>query len=130
MKKLWSGRFKENTEKTVEKFTESLSFDVRLWKYDIEGSIAHVKMLGKQKIIPQKDVKLIIKGLEEITEEIENGGFEFLESLEDVHMNIEHALIEKIGPVGGKQHTARSRNDQVALDSRLFLRAETKEILV
>ena len=129
MKKLWSGRFKENTEKTVEKFTESLSFDVRLWKYDIEGSIAHVKMLGKQRIIPQEDVKAIIKGLEEIKTEIENGEFEFLESLEDVHMNIEHALIEKIGPVGGKLHTARSRNDQVALDSRLFLRAETKEIL-
>ncbi len=129
MKKLWSGRFKENTEKTVEKFTESLSFDVRLWEYDIEGSIAHVKMLGKQKIIPRKDVKAIIKGLEEIRMEIESGEFDFLESLEDVHMNIEHALIEKIGPVGGKLHTARSRNDQVALDSRLFLRAETNEIL-
>ena len=129
MKKLWSGRFREQTEKTVEKFTSSLSFDVRLWRYDIEGSIAHVKMLGKQKIIPQKDVKLILKGLEEIMMEIENDQFDFQEGLEDVHMNIEHALIEKIGPVGGKLHTARSRNDQVALDSRLFLRFEIKEIL-
>lgn len=129
MKKLWSGRFREKTEKTVEKFTSSLSFDVRLWRYDIEGSIAHVKMLGKQKIIPQNDVKLILKGLEEIMMEIENDQFDFQEGLEDVHMNIEHALIEKIGPVGGKLHTARSRNDQVALDSRLFLRFEIKEIL-
>ena len=129
MKKLWSGRFREKTEKTVEKFTSSLSFDVRLWRYDIEGSIAHVKMLGKQKIIPQKDVKLILKGLEEIMMEIENDQFDFQEGLEDVHMNIEHALIEKIGPAGGKLHTARSRNDQVALDSRLFLRFEIKEIL-
>jgi argininosuccinate lyase len=129
MKKLWSGRFREKTEKIVEKFTSSLSFDVRLWRYDIEGSIAHVKMLGKQKIIPQKDVKLILKGLEEIMMEIENDQFDFQESLEDVHMNIEHALIEKIGPVGGKLHTARSRNDQVALDSRLFLRFEIREIL-
>ncbi len=129
MKKLWSGRFREKTEKTVEKFTSSLSFDVRLWRYDIEGSIAHVKMLGKQKIIPQNDVKLILKGLEEIMMEIENDQFDFQEGLEDVHMNIEHALIEKIGPVGGKLHTARSRNDQVALDSRLYLRFEIKEIL-
>jgi argininosuccinate lyase len=129
MKKLWAGRFKEKTEKTVERFTSSLSFDVRLWKYDIEGSIAHVKMLGKQKIIPGKDVALILKGLEEIKSEIANDTFKFLEVLEDVHMNIEHALIKKIGPVGGKLHTARSRNDQVALDIRLFLRFEIKEIL-
>ena len=88
MKKLWSGRFREKTEKTVEKFTSSLSFDVRLWRYDIEGSIAHVKMLGKQKIIPQNDVKLILKGLEEIMMEIENDQFDFQEGLEDVHMNI------------------------------------------
>ncbi|RJQ16415.1 MAG: argininosuccinate lyase [Nitrospiraceae bacterium] len=129
MKKLWSGRFKEKTEKAVEKFTSSLSFDVRLWKYDIEGSIAHVKMLGRQKIIPLKDAALVLRGLEEIKEEIQNGRFRFHDSLEDVHMNIEHALIKKVGPAGGKLHTARSRNDQVALDLRLFLRDEIREIL-
>ncbi|MBI5098700.1 MAG: argininosuccinate lyase [Nitrospirae bacterium] len=129
MEKLWAGRFKEKTEKVVEKFTSSLSFDVRLWKYDIEGSVAHVKMLGKQKIIPKKDVELILLGLEKIREEIQAGRFTFLDNLEDVHMNIEHALINKIGSVGGKLHTARSRNDQVALDLRLFLRDEVTDIL-
>ncbi len=129
MKKLWSGGFTEKTEKVVEDFTSSISFDVRLWKYDIEGSIAHVSMLAKQKIISSKDAKLITKGLSEIRQEIESGKFRFRDDLEDVHMNIEHALIKKIGPVGGKLHTARSRNDQVALDVRLFLRYEIKEII-
>ena len=129
MKKLWAGRFKERTEKVVEDFTSSISFDVRLWKYDIEGSLAHVSMLAKQKIISAKDAKLITKGLMEIRQEIESGKFRFRDDLEDVHMNIEHALIKKIGPVGGKLHTARSRNDQVALDVRLFLRYEIKEII-
>ncbi len=129
MEKLWGGRFREKTEKTVEKFTSSLSFDVRLWKYDIEGSIAHAKMLGKQKIIPAKDVRLILRGLEEIREEIRTGRFRFHESLEDIHMNIEHALVKKAGPAGGKLHTGRSRNDQVALDLRLFLRDEISEIM-
>ncbi|UCH79725.1 MAG: argininosuccinate lyase [Nitrospiraceae bacterium] len=129
MKKLWSGRFREKTEKIVDDFTSSISFDVRLWKYDIEGSIAHVSMLAKQKIIPAKDAKLITKGLMDISEEIESGTFRFRDDLEDVHMNIEHALIKKIGPVGGMLHTARSRNDQVALDTRLYLRDETGEIM-
>jgi len=127
MKKLWAGRFKDKTAKTTEEFTSSVSFDVRLWKYDIEGSIAHTRMLGKQKIIPQKDARLIIRGLNEIKKEIVSGKFRFLDSLEDVHMNIEDALIRKIGPVGGKVHTARSRNDQVSLDIRLFLLAEIRE---
>jgi argininosuccinate lyase len=129
MEKLWSGRFSQDTEKTVENFTSSLSFDVRLWKYDIEGSIAHVRMLGRQKIIPRKDETAIVKGLNAIRLEIEKGKFKFHESLEDIHMNIEHALIKKIGPAGGKVHTARSRNDQVALDLRLFLRDEISEIM-
>jgi len=129
MEKLWSGRFSQHTEKTVENFTSSLSFDVRLWKYDIEGSIAHVRMLGRQRIIPRKDEAAIVKGLNAIRSEIEKGTFKFHESLEDIHMNIEHALIKKIGPAGGKVHTARSRNDQVALDLRLFLRDEIYEII-
>lgn len=129
MKKLWGGRFKEKTESSVEDFTESVSYDARLWKYDIEGSIAHVKMLGKQKIIPKKDSALIIKGLKDISAEIVNCKFKFRNSLEDVHMNIEQALIKRIGPIGGKIHTARSRNDQVSLDVRLYLRDEIREIL-
>ena len=129
MEKLWSGRFKEKTEKVVENFTSSLSFDIRLWEYDIEGSVAHVKMLGKQKIIPKKDVELILRGLEGIKREILEGRFRFHKNLEDIHMNIEQALIKKIGPVGGRLHTARSRNDQVALDLRLYLRDEISDIV-
>ncbi len=129
MKKPWAGRFKEKTSKIVEHFTESISFDHRLWRYDIEGSIAHAKMLGKQGIITREDSEKIIRGLEEIARDIETGRFTFREDLEDIHMNIEAALIKKVGDVGGKLHTARSRNDQVALDLRLYLRAEAKEIL-
>lgn len=129
MKKLWSGRFKEGTSKIVESFTESISFDRRLWRYDIEGSIAHAKMLGKQGIIRKEDSEKIIKGIGEIAGEIESGKFRFREDLEDIHMNIESALIEKIGPVGKRLHTARSRNDQVALDLRLYLRDEIGQIL-
>jgi len=129
MKKLWGGRFSAQTEKTVEDFTESISFDARLWKYDIEGSIAHVAMLGRQKIISKKDSALIIKGLNEIKAEIQSGKFKFSRALEDVHMNIESALIKKVGPAGGKVHTARSRNDQVALDIRLYLRDEISGII-
>lgn len=129
MKKPWAGRFTQKTAEIVEKYTESISFDKRLWKYDIEGSIAHAKMLSKQRIIPKKDADKIIKALKEIYREIEDGRFEFREELEDIHMNIEAALIEKIGEIGGMLHTARSRNDQVALDIRLYLRAEVKEII-
>jgi argininosuccinate lyase len=129
MKKLWGGRFSGKTESSVESFTESVSFDARLWRHDIEGSIAHVTMLGRQKIILKKEADLIIKGLKEIYARIESGKFKFRESLEDVHMNIEQALIKKIGPVGGKIHTARSRNDQVALDVRLYLRDEIRETI-
>jgi argininosuccinate lyase len=129
MKKLWSGRFSQDTEKAVEGFTASISYDSRLWKYDIQGSIAHAKMLGRRKIISRKDEAAIVKGLDAIRSDIEKGKFKFHQSLEDIHMNIEHALIRKIGPVGGKVHTARSRNDQVALDLRLFLRDEISEII-
>lgn len=129
MKKPWAGRFKEKISKIAEHFTESVSFDQRLWRYDIKGSTAHVKMLGRQGIITKEDSEKIIKGLEEVAGEIEAGRFRFREELEDVHMNIEVALIEKIGNTGRKLHTARSRNDQVALDLRLYLRAEVKETI-
>ncbi len=106
----------------VERFTESISFDRRLYRQDIQGSIAHVRMLARQKILPAKDAKRIEKGLREIAGEIEAGRFRFSPRHEDIHMNIEARLIQKIGEAGGKLHTGRSRNDQVALDVRLYLR--------
>jgi len=128
-KKLWAGRFAARTAKSVEEFTESISFDWRLWRHDIAGSMAHAKMLGKQRIIPKKDSVLIVKGLKEIYSEIEQGKFKFKKELEDIHMNIEAALTEKIGEAGKRLHTARSRNDQIALDSRLYLRDEAKKLI-
>lgn len=128
-KKLWGGRFTEQTSKIVEEYTESISFDKRLWKHDIAGSMAHAKMLAKQGIISKKDASQIAKGLREIGREIESGTFRFSQELEDIHMNIEAALTERIGAAGGRLHTARSRNDQVALDLRLYLRDETQQIL-
>ena len=124
MKKLWGGRFREKTSSIVESFTESISFDIRLWRHDIEGSIAHARMLGKQGIISRSDSEKIVRGLKEIAKEIETGRLRFREDLEDVHMNIEAALTKKIGPAGKRLHSARSRNDQVALDLRLYLREE------
>jgi argininosuccinate lyase len=129
MKKPWAGRFSSGTARSVEAFTESVSFDARLAPYDIAGSIAHALMLGKQGIIKPAESAKIIKGLKAIEKEILSGKFKFKESLEDVHMNIESALIKNIGPVGGKLHTARSRNDQVALDIRLYLREEVGQTI-
>ncbi len=129
MKKPWAGRFRRRTSGAVESFTESISFDKRLWRHDIEGSIAHARMLGKQGIVSRKDSQSIVRGLREIGREISSGKFIFRNDLEDIHMNIESALLRKIGPAGKKLHTARSRNDQVTLDLRLFLREETKSII-
>lgn len=128
-KKPWSGRFEKETDKLVEKFTASISFDKRLYKYDIEGSIAHCMMLARCKIIKNGEANKIIKGLRDIKKEIDGGRFKFDIALEDIHMNIERRLIDKIGNIGGKLHTARSRNDQVALDIRLYLRDEIGEIV-
>lgn len=121
-KKLWSGRFEQATDSLVESFTESISFDSRLYKYDIMGSIAHCRMLARQKIILAGESKQIIKALKEIEKEIDSGKARLDPRFEDIHMFIESRLIKKIGPVGGKLHTARSRNDQVALDTNLYLR--------
>lgn len=128
-KKPWSGRFEKETDKLVEEFTASISFDKRLYKYDIEGSIAHCMMLARCKIIKNIEANKIIKGLRDIKKEIDGGRFKFDIALEDIHMNIERRLIDKIGTVGGKLHTARSRNDQVALDIRLYLRDKIGEII-
>ncbi|NLW25091.1 MAG: argininosuccinate lyase [Clostridia bacterium] len=124
MKKLWGGRFSKNTDELVEDFHSSISFDKRLYYWDIKGSIAHARMLGKQGIITQEEAQKIIRGLEEILKDIEAGKVEFDVSAEDIHMNIEVLLTQKIGAVGKKLHTGRSRNDQVALDTRLYLREE------
>ncbi|WP_041667660.1 argininosuccinate lyase [Acetohalobium arabaticum] len=128
MMKLWGGRFEAETDQLVEEYTSSIGFDQRLYKYDIQGSIAHVKMLAECGILTYEERDQIIAGLEEILEEIEAGDFEFEIGLEDIHMNIEQRLIDKIGSVGGKLHTARSRNDQVALDMRLYLRDQIEAI--
>jgi len=128
-KKLWGGRFASDTADSVEAFTASIAIDVRLYRQDIQGSIAHARMLAKQRIIPARDAQKIVRGLETIRREIDNGRFAFSEADEDIHMNIERRLIELIGPAGGKLHTARSRNDQVALDMRLYLRDEVKTII-
>lgn len=126
--KLWAGRFTQPTDAFVEEFTASIGFDQRMYRYDILGSITHARMLARQDIIPNHDAEKIVEGLNEIMAEIEAGRFEFSVAREDIHMNIEARLIEKIGPVGGKLHTARSRNDQVALDIRLYLRDEIDAI--
>jgi argininosuccinate lyase len=127
--KPWSGRFTQPTDKFVEEFTASIAFDQRLYRYDILGSIAHARMLARQGIITAAEAAQIVAGLEGIRTDIDAGQFAFKVSLEDIHMNVEARLIERIGPVGGKLHTARSRNDQVALDVRLYLRDELGEIL-
>ena len=129
MKKPWSGRFKQSTDTLMEQFSASISFDRRLYAYDIEGSIAHCQMLAKCKIISNVESKTIIGGLKQILKEFVSGKFQCNERLEDIHMNIESRLTQLIGPVGGKLHTARSRNDQVCLDIRLYLREELKEIV-
>ncbi len=125
-KKPWGGRFKESTDLLVEEFTASIQFDRRLYQYDIEGSIAHCKMLAKQGIISTDDEKVIIKGLTDIRTDIEAGAFAFSMEDEDIHMAIERSLIRRIGDAGGKLHTGRSRNDQVCLDIRLYLRNEVR----
>jgi argininosuccinate lyase len=123
------GRFKKAADKLVTEYTASIPVDWRLYPYDIAGSIAHARMLAKQGIIPQREAEIITEGLASIREEIEQGKFEFKLELEDVHMNIEARLLEKIGEVGGKLHTARSRNDQVALDLRLFVKETVADTL-
>ncbi len=127
--KLWGGRFTAKTNEIVEQFTESISFDKRLYSYDIQGSIAHIKMLAKQKIVSAADSKKIIAALKKIENEINANQFDFKADCEDIHMNIESRLIELTGAeIGGRLHTARSRNDQVAVDVKLFLMDEYKQL--
>ncbi|MBU0994046.1 MAG: argininosuccinate lyase [Proteobacteria bacterium] len=127
--KPWEGRFTEKTDRCVEAFTSSIRTDSRLYHHDIEGSKAHCRMLAKQMIITEEESSLMVNGLGEIKMEIEDGRFQYDDCLEDIHMHIETRLTEKIGDVAKKLHTARSRNDQVALDVRMYLRDETKSII-
>ncbi len=122
--KPWGGRFAEKTAASVEQFTASIHYDARLYRQDIAGSLAHAAMLARQGLISEEERQQIANGLETIRQEIDNGSFVFRPELEDIHMNIEKALVEKIGAAGEKLHTARSRNDQVCLDLRLYLRDE------
>ena len=126
--KLWGGRFEKSTDEMINAFQASIDFDKRMYREDIEGSIAHAKMLSAQKIISNEDCTKIVEGLKKILERIEQGEFKFDVALEDIHMNIEKALTDDIGEAGGRLHTARSRNDQVALDTHLYIRRQTLEV--
>ncbi len=126
--KLWSGRFEKNTDKAVDDFNSSIKFDSRMYREDIHGSMAHAKMLGKQNIISQSEADLIVKTLGEILEDIECGKLEISATAEDIHMFIETVLTERIGDAGKRLHTGRSRNDQVALDIRMYLMNQETEI--
>lgn len=128
MTKLWGGRFKNKTHPLVERFTSSIGYDYKLAEYDVLGSIAHARMLGKCKIIPITDSAKIIKGLKGILVQIERGKFSFDESAEDIHSNIADVLERKIGKSAQKLHTARSRNDQVVTDLRMYVKVEIKNL--
>ena len=127
--KLWQGRFSEKTAHIVETFTSSIQVDRRLYAYDIQGSVAHCKMLAKVSIITDEEAAALIQGLEKIRQEIDENRLDFDDSLEDIHMHIESRLVEIAGPVAQKLHTARSRNDQVAVDTRMYLRDQTARMI-
>ena len=129
MSKLWGGRFTKQTDKLVEEYTASITFDKELAEEDIQGSLAHVTMLGKQGILPDEDVETIKDGLHRVLQRLKRNDIEFSVSDEDIHMNIEKTLIDDIGRVGGKLHTGRSRNDQVATDMHLYLRKRVVEFV-
>lgn len=126
--KLWGGRFTKSTDSFTDHFHSSISFDQRMYKEDITGSIAHAAMLGRQGVIPAEDSELLQKTLKELLDDIESGKVEFDEKAEDIHMNIETMLIERIGDVGKRLHTGRSRNDQVALDIRMYNKEQIIDI--
>ncbi|MCR8645022.1 argininosuccinate lyase [Paenibacillus sp. N1-5-1-14] len=129
MSKLWGGRFTKKTDQLVEEYTASITFDKELAEEDIQGSMAHVTMLGKCGILPLEDVAKIKDGLQQVLAMIRKGELEYTIANEDIHMNIEKTLIDLIGPVGGKLHTGRSRNDQVATDMHLYLRKRVVEFV-
>ena len=127
--KLWAGRFQKETDTLVNDFNSSISFDVRMYRQDIQGSIAHATMLGEQGVITREESLDIIQGLQAILQDIEDDKVEFSLENEDIHMNVEAMLTERIGPDGKRLHTGRSRNDQVAVDFRLYVKQEIPKIL-
>ena len=127
--KLWGGRFTKSAEEWVDEFGASISFDQELVIEDIQGSLAHVTMLKQTGILPAEDADKIIAGLKGLQAKAENGELTFKVEMEDIHLNLESMLIDEIGPVGGKLHTGRSRNDQVATDMHLYLRNQTKDVI-
>ena len=129
MAALWGGRFEKDMDEIVKQFNASIGFDKRMYNNDIDGSIAHVTMLADQGIVTQEEKEQIVSGLEKIRERIYNGEVVFTVEDEDIHMGIESRLIDEIGEVGKKLHTARSRNDQCQVDARLWLREEVGEII-
>ena len=129
MASLWGGRFEKDMDELVKKYNASIFFDQRMYNEDIDGSIAHVTMLGRQGIVSEEEKEQIIAGLKEIKQEIADGKIVFNVDDEDIHMGVESRLIKKIGDVGKKLHTSRSRNDQCQVDTRLYLRKEIYEIL-
>jgi len=128
-KKLWGSRFAKKTSALTDRFTSSISFDKKLAKYDILGSIAHAKMLGVQRIIPAKEAASIVKGLKSILKDVKEAKVKFDPQAEDIHSNIQDLLLKKIGKVANKLHTARSRNDQIALDVKMYIKDEIKELV-
>lgn len=128
-KKLWGSRFSKKTNVLTDRFTSSISYDKRLAGYDILGSIAHAKMLGKQKIIPKNDARLIVEGLHSILEKVKKGKFKFDAGSEDIHSNIQEVLFKKIGSAAHRLHTARSRNDQIVLDVKMYIKDEIDNLL-
>ena len=127
--KAWGGRFRHKTNRLVESFTQSVAVDRRLYAHDIRGSIAHCKTLGKARVLTASETRTIVRGLESVKTELDRGRFRFIPQDEDIHMAIERRLTELIGPLGGKLHTGRSRNDQVALDICLYLRDQFSQFL-
>ena len=125
--KMWGGRFQQGTAALVEEYTQSVSYDYQLYRQDIAGSMAHARMMAKQGVLTAQEAETLCKGLEQVRQEIENGSFVWKRELEDVHMNIESRLTEIVGDVGKKLHTGRSRNDQVALDFRLYVSDRTRQ---
>ena len=128
MAQLWGGRFTKETDKLVYNFNASISFDQKFFRQDIEGSMAHVKMLAKQSILSENEKNQILLGLESILIDVENGKLTITDEYEDIHSFVEANLIDRVGDVGKKLHTGRSRNDQVALDMKLYTRHEIIEI--
>ena len=129
MDKMWAGRFSKALDKTADDFNSSIHTDCRMYRQDIQGSMAHASMLAAQKIITDGDCELILSGLESILRDIDSGALEIDMSCEDIHMFVEAELTKRIGDAGKRLHTARSRNDQVALDIRMYLRDESEQII-